>query len=133
MAHETDEILAKKLSSFVHSYLDLLNEKGIRRVTFLIFSEHSYPKYFTFRSRNKVGVIRLFGNLFTGCGLSVCRGHYLSSPGARPGLPARDKPPQQLCHTTNTHREPQAPPLPRVGQGTDTVQYGLLANRSLCL
>ena len=63
LAHETDEILANKLSSFVDSYLDLLNEKGIRRVTFLIFSEHSYPKYFTFRARNKVGVVRIHRSL----------------------------------------------------------------------
>eukprot|EP00731_Ephydatia_muelleri_P029712 Em0021g235a len=50
--HETDSILARKCSNFVQSKKQLLNEKGIRRITFLLFKEHSFPKYFTFRARS---------------------------------------------------------------------------------
>ena len=32
----------------------LLNAKGIRRITFLLFKARAFPKYFTFRAKNNV-------------------------------------------------------------------------------
>ena len=54
LAEEQDEILSKKLGDFVRSNIHLMNEKGIRRITFIIFNENCYPRYFTFRARHQV-------------------------------------------------------------------------------
>ena len=57
LQHETDDILAQLLGDFVQSKMSLMNDKGIRRITFVIFQSHSFPKYFTFRARNKVSAV----------------------------------------------------------------------------
>jgi hypothetical protein len=52
LSHETDKILSDMLGKFIRSKTDIMTEKGIRRVTFVIFQENSFPKFFTFRARN---------------------------------------------------------------------------------
>ena len=38
-------------SMFSFSQTSVLNQRGIRRITFLFFKERAFPKYFTFRAR----------------------------------------------------------------------------------
>uniref|UniRef100_A0A1X7VP53 Uncharacterized protein n=1 Tax=Amphimedon queenslandica TaxID=400682 RepID=A0A1X7VP53_AMPQE len=53
LQYETDEILSEMLGEFVQSKMSLMVDRGIRRITFVIFQPNSFPKYFTFRARNK--------------------------------------------------------------------------------
>lgn len=55
LANEPDEILSAQLEVFVKAHKGLMDDKGIRRITFLIYCQDlSYPRYFTFRARNQV-------------------------------------------------------------------------------
>lgn len=63
LAEEQDEILSKKLGDFVRSNIDVMNEKGIRRITFIIFNENCYPRYFTFRARHEFNEDTIYRHL----------------------------------------------------------------------
>ena len=58
LANEPDEILSSQLETFVKAHKNVFDDRGIRRVTFLIHSaSHSYPRYFTYRARHQVNYI----------------------------------------------------------------------------
>ncbi|XP_030647474.1 acetyl-CoA carboxylase 2 [Chanos chanos] len=60
---EDDDALVTAFSTFAQSKKDLLYEYGIRRITFLIAQKREFPKFFTFRARDKFQEDRIYRNL----------------------------------------------------------------------
>ncbi|KAI9138810.1 acetyl-CoA carboxylase [Paraphysoderma sedebokerense] len=46
-----DNSISSTLSTFISAYGDRLREKGVRRVTFILYKQGQYPRYFTFREQ----------------------------------------------------------------------------------
>ncbi|XP_072302602.1 acetyl-CoA carboxylase 1 isoform X3 [Eucyclogobius newberryi] len=58
-----DDGLAAMFREFTHSKKSLLFEHGIRRLTFLVAQKREFPKFFTFRSRDKFEEDRIYRHL----------------------------------------------------------------------
>ena len=49
----SDEKISEMFSNFMKENYDLLKERKIRRITFIVLRPKEFPKYFTYRSRNE--------------------------------------------------------------------------------
>jgi len=60
-----DSFLADKFSSFCAKNIEKLNEKSIRRITFVVLSssKKQFPKYFTYRARDNFTEDRIYRHL----------------------------------------------------------------------
>uniref|UniRef100_A0A8C9YX11 acetyl-CoA carboxylase n=1 Tax=Sander lucioperca TaxID=283035 RepID=A0A8C9YX11_SANLU len=58
-----DDGLAAIFREFTHSKKSMLFEHGIRRLTFLVAQKREFPKFFTFRARNKFEEDRIYRHL----------------------------------------------------------------------
>ncbi|XP_027431411.2 acetyl-CoA carboxylase 2 isoform X3 [Zalophus californianus] len=61
--HLEDEELVPIFRTFVQSKKNILVDCGLRRITFLIAQEKEFPKFFTFRARDKFAEDRIYRHL----------------------------------------------------------------------
>ncbi|XP_069353651.1 acetyl-CoA carboxylase 2 [Eulemur rufifrons] len=61
--HLEDEALVLLFRTFVQSKKNILVDCGLRRITFLIAQEKEFPKFFTFRARDKFAEDRIYRHL----------------------------------------------------------------------
>ncbi|XP_063081855.1 acetyl-CoA carboxylase 2 isoform X4 [Cavia porcellus] len=61
--HLEDEALVPIFRTFVQSKKNILVDYGLRRITFLIAQEKEFPKFFTFRARDKFAEDRIYRHL----------------------------------------------------------------------
>ncbi|CAD5117425.1 DgyrCDS6195 [Dimorphilus gyrociliatus] len=60
---EEDRELADRFEQFCVQHRPVLNERGIRRATFILLKNREFPKYFTFRSREGFTEDRIYRHL----------------------------------------------------------------------
>lgn len=58
-----DNAMSDLFQNFVYSKKQTMFEKGIRRVTFMLLEKRSFPKYFTFRARDKFMEDKIYRHL----------------------------------------------------------------------
>uniref|UniRef100_A0A915K8S8 Acetyl-CoA carboxylase n=1 Tax=Romanomermis culicivorax TaxID=13658 RepID=A0A915K8S8_ROMCU len=58
-----DNAMSDLFQNFVYSKKQIMFEKGIRRVTFMLLEKRSFPKYFTFRARDKFMEDKIYRHL----------------------------------------------------------------------
>ncbi|XP_061459332.1 acetyl-CoA carboxylase 2 isoform X2 [Rhineura floridana] len=61
--HLEDEELVPVFRAFVQSKNNILVDYGLRRITFLIAQQREFPKFFTFRARDKFAEDRIYRHL----------------------------------------------------------------------
>uniref|UniRef100_A0A8D0RPS1 Acetyl-CoA carboxylase 1 n=1 Tax=Sus scrofa TaxID=9823 RepID=A0A8D0RPS1_PIG len=61
--HHEDEQLVPIFRTFVQSKKNILMDHGLRRITFLLVQEKEFPKFFTFRARDKFAEDRIYRHL----------------------------------------------------------------------
>ncbi|XP_053219260.1 acetyl-CoA carboxylase 2 isoform X2 [Podarcis raffonei] len=61
--HHEDEELVPVFRAFAQSKNNILVECGLRRITFLITQQREFPKFFTFRARDKFAEDRIYRHL----------------------------------------------------------------------